>query len=200
MKIIPTFETFLHESRKSPSEDACTIHAILSTGQDKTQNFIDDNNINSEKIVDYLKQNLNSPKKYGIRDLIQDPKSNERLLKQFTNESVNENSNNAMIAVVNQRGNDYVVTGLTNQTLSRRSFYNGSHLVGFSCDLIVIKDNNEVTSYDPMFNKINTLYLGASDEVRGVVGPNILVYRKSENMLITYDRNFRKVSSFVVSR
>jgi hypothetical protein len=84
------------ESRKAPSMDAVAIHTILSSGQDAAQNFIDDNNIDSEKLVAYLRQNLNSPKKYDIRDLIRDPNSNKKLLSQFVKESVNENTLNEL--------------------------------------------------------------------------------------------------------
>ncbi len=72
--------------------DAVAIHTILATGQDSAQNFIDDNNIDSEKLVTYLRQNLNSAKKYDIRDLIKDPSSNKKLLSQFVKESVNEDA------------------------------------------------------------------------------------------------------------
>jgi len=70
------------------STEAYRIHSITQCGQDAAQNFIDDYNIDSEKLIAYLKQNINSPKKYDIRDLIKDPKSNKMLLKQFTNEKI----------------------------------------------------------------------------------------------------------------
>ena len=85
MKHIQTFEQFLNEA---VSQEAYRIHSITQCGQDAAQDFIDDNNIDSEKLITYLKQNVNSPKKYDIRDLIKDPKSNKMLLKQFTNEKI----------------------------------------------------------------------------------------------------------------
>jgi hypothetical protein len=86
MKNLHTYKEFLTESQID--KDAYTIHAMTACGQNAAQNFIDDYNIDSKKLVTYLRQNLNSPKKYEIRDLIKDPKSNNKLLKQFTNESV----------------------------------------------------------------------------------------------------------------
>ena len=80
MKHLHTFESFLNEA---VSQEAYSIHSITQCGQDAAQDFIDDNNIDSEKLITYLKQNVNSPKKYDIRDLIKDPKSNKMLLKQF---------------------------------------------------------------------------------------------------------------------
>lgn len=70
--------------------DAAYIHQITDAGQAAAQNFIDDNNIDAEKLVAYLKQHKDSAEKYGIRDLIQRPDSNKKLLKQFVKESVNE--------------------------------------------------------------------------------------------------------------
>lgn len=88
MKHLHTFEEFLNESatNEAVSQEAYRIHSITQCGQDAAQDFIDDNNIDSEKLITYLKQNINSPKKYDIRDLIKDPKSNKMLLKQFIKE------------------------------------------------------------------------------------------------------------------
>ena len=82
MKHIHTFESFLNEAL---SMDAVMIHNITGSGQVAAQDFIDDNNIDSKKLVDYLVQHRNSKEKYDIRDLIKDPKSNKKLLQKFVN-------------------------------------------------------------------------------------------------------------------
>lgn len=74
---------FLNESL---SMDAAQIHNITGSGQSAAQDFIDDNDIDSKKLVDYLIQYRNSAEKYDIRDLIKDPKSNKKLLQKFVNE------------------------------------------------------------------------------------------------------------------
>lgn len=74
------YTDFLNEKL---SMDAVYIHQITGSGQDSAQNFIDDNNIDGEKLVAYLKKHKDSKEKYAIRDLIKDPSSNKKLLKQF---------------------------------------------------------------------------------------------------------------------
>ena len=76
----------LLESSKGVSQEAYTVHSIIQCGQDSAQDFIDDNNIDAEKLVAYLKRYSNSKEKYDVRDLIKDPASNKKLLKQFLNE------------------------------------------------------------------------------------------------------------------
>lgn len=81
-------------TKKSVNEnitmDAAYIHQITNSGQAAAQDFIDDNNIDSAKLVSYLKQHKDSAEKYDIRDLIKNPDSNKKLLNQFIKESLNE--------------------------------------------------------------------------------------------------------------
>jgi hypothetical protein len=72
------------------SQEAALIHTITGSGQNGAQDFIDDNNIDAKKLVDYLVQHRNSKEKYDIRDLIKDPNSNKKLLQKFVKESINE--------------------------------------------------------------------------------------------------------------
>jgi len=109
-----------------------------------------------------------------------------------------ENYSGAMIASVTTRSGEYIVTGLGGRSITRRSIPYGEILVGFSTDIIVTKRGNELITFTPEFNRINAMTLGSSDEVRGVIGPNILVYRKTDNSLITFDRNFRRITSYTV--
>ena len=69
------------------SMDAVYIHQITGSGQDSAQNFIDDNNIDSAKLVAYLKQHKDSKEKYDVRDMINGTNKNKRFIKQFVNES-----------------------------------------------------------------------------------------------------------------
>lgn len=69
------------------SMDAVYIHQITGSGQDSAQNFIDDNNIDSAKLVAYLKRHKNSKEKYDVRDMISGINTNKRFIKQFVNES-----------------------------------------------------------------------------------------------------------------
>lgn len=80
MKNIPTFESFINEKI---SMEAVQIHTILGTGQDAAQNFIDDNNIDADKLVAYVIRHKNSVEKYAIRDMINGISSNPKLLKKF---------------------------------------------------------------------------------------------------------------------
>jgi len=54
------------------SEDGYSIHAMVGGGQDRAQDFIDDNNIDAQKLIDYIKQNIrtNPAIKYDVRDYI----------------------------------------------------------------------------------------------------------------------------------
>lgn len=68
MKHIKLFEQFIGESI---SDEAVFIHSATGCGQDAAQNFIDDNNLDAKKIVDYIKQNKNTVEgTYNMRDLI----------------------------------------------------------------------------------------------------------------------------------
>ena len=60
----------LSEGRSS--EDGYTIHSMVGGGQDSAQDFIDDNNIDAQKLIAYIKQNIhtNPAIKYDVRDYI----------------------------------------------------------------------------------------------------------------------------------
>ena len=75
------------ETNEALSMDAVYIHQITGSGQDSAQNFIDDNNIDSAKLVAYLKQHKDSKEKYDVRDMINGTNKNKRFIKQFVNES-----------------------------------------------------------------------------------------------------------------
>ena len=85
MKKVKLFEEFIGERL---SMDAVYIHQITGCGQDSAQNFIDDNNIDAEKLVAFLKQHKDSKEKYDVRDMISGVNKNKRFLKQFVNESM----------------------------------------------------------------------------------------------------------------
>ena len=87
MKKVKLFEDFVGERL---SMDAVYIHQITGSGQDAAQNFIDDNNIDSAKLVAFLKQHKDSKEKYDVRDMINGTNKNKRFMKQFLKESVNE--------------------------------------------------------------------------------------------------------------
>ena len=52
------------------SRDAAYIHGILQSGQDATQNFIDDNGLDGEKLSDYVKANRNNIDGYNVKHYI----------------------------------------------------------------------------------------------------------------------------------
>ncbi len=52
------------------SQDASIIHAMIQTGQAAAQNFIDDNNIDSKKLIQVIKRYKDTPREYLIRDII----------------------------------------------------------------------------------------------------------------------------------
>jgi len=85
MKKVKLFEEFISETL---SMDAVYIHQITGSGQDAAQNFIDDNNIDSAKLVAFLKQHKDSKEKYDVRDMINGTNKNKRFMKQFMNESM----------------------------------------------------------------------------------------------------------------
>ncbi len=107
-----------------------------------------------------------------------------------------ENYSGPMIATVETRSGEFIVTGLSGRSIIRRSIAYGEILVGFSTDLIVTKRGNEIFTFTPEFRQISRFTLGSTDEVRGVIGPNILIFRKTDNSLITFDRNFKRLASY----
>ena len=108
------------------------------------------------------------------------------------------NTSSAMIAAVSQRNGEFVVTSLSNTTLGRR-YLSGATLVGFSADLVVITLGKELITFTPQLSQIGRLYLTPNDIVRGVVGPNILIYRNTDKRLTTYDAKFNVINRFVVN-
>lgn len=69
MKNAKTFRKFLNE-QASISMEAVYINQIVGSGQDATQNFIDDHAIDAKKLADYVKNNRNTTKIYDVRDYI----------------------------------------------------------------------------------------------------------------------------------
>jgi len=55
---------------ESISMDAVYIHQITGSGQDAAQNFIDDNELDSGKLANYVKIHRNSKEIYDVRDYI----------------------------------------------------------------------------------------------------------------------------------
>ncbi len=108
------------------------------------------------------------------------------------------NTSSAIIAMVSQRGGEFVVTSLANTVITRR-YLSGAMLAGFSTDLIVMIQGKEAVTYTPELNFISRLYLAPNDAVRGVVGPNVLVYRAADKRLTVYDKKFNIVSRFVAN-
>ena len=53
-------------------EDGYSIHAMVGGGQERSQNFIDDNNIDAQKLIAYIEQNIrtNPAIRYDVRDYI----------------------------------------------------------------------------------------------------------------------------------
>jgi hypothetical protein len=86
MKKVKPFEQFINE-KIVISPEAYQIHVNLSTGQDATQYFIDDNNVDGEKLMKYVIQHKNSAEKYVVRDMINGTQPNPKLLKKFIKES-----------------------------------------------------------------------------------------------------------------
>lgn len=79
---------FLMESQID--EDSYSIHAMTKCGQDAAQNFVDDNNIDSKKLVDYLKKNTDRLEKMRVQDIISNTgnisqKDREKFIKEFSN-------------------------------------------------------------------------------------------------------------------
>jgi hypothetical protein len=67
------------------SQEAATIHAMLQTGQQSAQEFIDYNNVDVKKLIDYIKQYKGEPREIIIRDIITGNVKdyNPKSLKQF---------------------------------------------------------------------------------------------------------------------
>ena len=86
------------------SRDAAYIHGILKSGQDATQNFIDDNGLDGEKLSEYVRVNRNNIDGYNVKHYISGergtvgsvPKLLQAFIKKFkkgkSNEEVNEDT------------------------------------------------------------------------------------------------------------
>ena len=97
------------------SRDAAYIHGILQSGQDATQNFIDDNGLDGEKLSDYVKANRNNIDGYNVKHYISGergtvgsvPKLRQAFIKKFKKgKSVNESSM-SNIYIIAQEANDF---------------------------------------------------------------------------------------------
>ena len=81
---------YAESMNEAVSPDAAKIHAMIRSGQDATQNFIDDNNINTSKLISDLSRNLVS--KYDVARVIAgtaEPVIKRKIMKIYA-ESVNE--------------------------------------------------------------------------------------------------------------
>ena len=56
--------------KENISQEAATIHAMLQTGQQSAQDFIDSNNVDARKLIDYIKQYKGESRESIIRDVI----------------------------------------------------------------------------------------------------------------------------------
>lgn len=69
MKNVKLYQEFVNE-QASISDEAVYINQIVRSGQDATQNFIDDHGIDAKKLAEYVKNNRNTAKIYDVRDYI----------------------------------------------------------------------------------------------------------------------------------
>jgi hypothetical protein len=67
MKKIKLYEEFTNENL---SMNAVTINITVGAGQDVIQNFMDDNNIDSKKLLAYVIKNKDNKERYDVRDYI----------------------------------------------------------------------------------------------------------------------------------
>jgi hypothetical protein len=97
MKNVSTFDAFLNE-QSSISPEAAYIHQIVGSGQNATQDFIDEHGLNGKKLADYVKNNRNTAKIYDVRDYISgakgtvggEPKLRKSFIKLFKESLTNE--------------------------------------------------------------------------------------------------------------
>jgi hypothetical protein len=78
---------------ENTSPEAAMLHAMVGSGINAAQDFIDEYNIDGKKLVDYVKQNIrtNPAVKYNVRDYIigakgtvgGDTKLRSKFIKQF---------------------------------------------------------------------------------------------------------------------
>ena len=67
MKKTKLFAEFVN---KNLSMDAVTINITVGAGQDAIQNFMNDNNIDSKKLLAYVIKNKDNKERYDVRDYI----------------------------------------------------------------------------------------------------------------------------------
>lgn len=99
-----------------------------------------------------------------------------------------------LIANIIPRGSQLYVYDISNRVITQKNLASGEILAGFSTDLLVTANKTSVTSYTPECREISRSNLYPGDIVRGVIGPNILIYRKSSNYLSICNRNFREIT------
>lgn len=95
------------------SDTAYTIHRMTDAGQNAVQDFIDDNGLNAEKFLKYVKSNPDS--KYDVRDYISgekgtvggDSKLRSKFIKMFKESALEEGK---------KPGPDAYMTGLDDET------------------------------------------------------------------------------------
>jgi hypothetical protein len=104
------------------SRDAAYIHGILKSGQDATQNFIDDNGLDGEKLSDYVKANRNNIDGYNVKHYISGekgtvgsvPKLRQAFIKKFKKgKSVNESAKSDKLAILITKVIDKVDSSLS---------------------------------------------------------------------------------------
>ncbi len=74
---------------KEVSDEAYTIHRFTNCGQNAAQDFIDDNNVDGEKLVKFLKKTDNEGlrNRYMVRDIIAgktDKNTKQKFIKSFS--------------------------------------------------------------------------------------------------------------------
>jgi len=105
-----------------------------------------------------------------------------------------------MIANIEMNNGQLVIMDLSNHIITRKTLISGETLVGFSTDLIVTLKQSQVISYTSECREISRMNVFPGDAVRGVIGPNILIYRVKGNYLGTYNRNFNEITRRYLSK
>jgi hypothetical protein len=94
------------------SDEAYTLHRFTACGQNAAQDFIDDNKIDAEKLIKYLKptDNEGMRNRYMVRDVIggkTDNNTKQKFIKLFK-ESLNEASASDIIKDLDKVRNDLI--------------------------------------------------------------------------------------------
>lgn len=146
------------------SEDGYSIHAMVGGGQDRAQDFIDDNNIDAQKLIDYIKQNIrtNPAIKYDVRDYISgasgtvgaEKNLRDKFIKQFQKASpLKEYTKNNFQATVPGSGRPKIDPALfaklmpksaktSKEAEARIKMYNGSTMFVHSQYFVVTPNGN----------------------------------------------------------